>query len=90
VTDPACAIAAMKDKIADFGGNPTDLQVLGHAKTAKRPDRSLDIAATVASAPSLIAAGVTDVRVTCSLPRDIGEATDLLTELVEAFRAVTS
>jgi probable F420-dependent oxidoreductase len=89
VTDPAGAIAAMKEKIADLGGDPTGLQVLGHARTAKRPDRSLDIDATVASAPPLIAAGVTDVRVTCSLPRDIGEATDLLTELVEAFRAVT-
>jgi hypothetical protein len=64
--------------------------VLGHAKTVKRPDRFVDIAATVASAPPLIAAGVTDVRVTCSLPRDVGHATDLLTDLVEAFRAVTS
>jgi probable F420-dependent oxidoreductase len=89
VSDPVGAIATMKDKIADFGGDPTDLQVLGHAKTAKRPDRSVDIAATVASAPPLIAAGVTDVRVTLSLPRDVGAATDLLSELVEVFRTAT-
>lgn len=89
VSDPAGAIAAMKDKIADLGGDPVDLQVLGHATTVKRPDRTVDIAATVASAPPLISAGVTDVRVTMSLPREVSRATDLLTELVEAFRAAT-
>lgn len=89
VSDPAGAIAAMKDKIADLGGDPVDLQVLGHATTVKRPDGSVDIAATVASAPALISAGVTDVRVTMSLPREVSRATDLLTELVEAFRAAT-
>ncbi|TDH55029.1 TIGR03619 family F420-dependent LLM class oxidoreductase [Mycobacterium eburneum] len=89
IADPAGAIATMKDKIADLGGDPTDLQVLGHATTVKRTDGSVDLGATVASAPALIAAGVTDVRVTCSLPRDVGQARDLLTELVAAFRAVT-
>lgn len=89
IADPAGSIAAMKDKIAGFGGDPTDLEVLGHATTVKRPDRSVDVAATVASAPPLIAAGVTDVRVTLSVPRDISEATDLLSELVAAFHAAT-
>lgn len=90
VADPAGSIATMKDKIANLGGDPADLQVLGHATTVKRPDRSIDIAATVASAPTLISAGVTDVRVTCSLPSNVSQATDLLTELVEAFRAVAA
>ncbi|HEU4360451.1 MAG TPA: TIGR03619 family F420-dependent LLM class oxidoreductase [Mycobacterium sp.] len=89
ISDPAGAIAAMKAKVADFGGEPANLQVLGHAATVKGPGRSVDIAATVASAPPLIRAGVTDVRVTLSLPSDIDHATDLLTELVAAFRAVT-
>ncbi|OBI51844.1 LLM class F420-dependent oxidoreductase [Mycobacterium kyorinense] len=87
--DPAGAIAAMKDKLSDFGADPTDLQVLGHATTVKRPDRSVDIAATVASAPPLISAGVTDVRITMALPRNVNRATELLSELVEAFRAAT-
>ncbi|AEF37675.1 conserved hypothetical protein [Mycolicibacter sinensis] len=89
IRDPAGAIAAMKDRIAGLGGDPTGLQVLGHAKTVKRADGSLDPAATAASAPALVAAGVTDVRVTCSLPRDAEGATKLLSELVEAFRAAT-
>ncbi len=89
IQDPAGAIAEMKDRIAGHGGDPTGLQVLGHAKTVKRADGSLDTAATVASAPAMVAAGVTDVRVTCSLPRDTDRATELLSELVEAFRAAT-
>lgn len=88
IADPAGAIAAMKAKVAGFGGEPADLQVLGHATTVKRTDRSVDIAATVASAVPLIEAGVTDVRVTMSLPPDINHATDLLTELVAVFRTV--
>ncbi|MEO6792722.1 MAG: TIGR03619 family F420-dependent LLM class oxidoreductase [Mycobacterium sp.] len=87
--DPAGAIAAMKDRIAAIGGDPTGLQVLGHATTVKHSDGSVDTAATAASAPELVAAGVTDVRVTCALPRDAGRAADLLSELVEAFRFAT-
>lgn len=89
IQDPAGGIAAMKDRVAALGGDPAGLQVLGHARTVKRPDGSLDAAATAASAPALVAAGVTDVRVTCSLPREPGRATELLSELVEAFRAAT-
>lgn len=87
--DPAGGIAAMKDRITTLGGDPTGLQVLGHATTVKHPDGSVDTAATAASAPALVAAGVTDVRVTCALPRDAGRAVDLLSELVEAFRSET-
>lgn len=89
IADPAAAIAEMKDKITDLGGDPSDLEVLGHASTVKRADRTVDIKATAASAVPLIAAGVTDVRVTMSLPRDVSQATDLLAELVEAFRTET-
>lgn len=87
VSDPAGAIATMKDAIAELGGDPGGLQVLGHATTVKRPDRSIDLAATAASAIPLVAAGVTDVRVTMSLPRDTGQAADVLSELVAEFRS---
>ncbi len=82
IADPAGAIAAMKDRIAALGGDPAGLQVLGHAHTVKRPDGGVDVDATVASAVPLIAAGVTDVRVTLSLPRDADAAQVLLTEIV--------
>jgi probable F420-dependent oxidoreductase len=90
--DPAAAITAMKDAIDQNGGSATQaeqLQVQGNAATAKRADGSVDIAATVASAPALIEAGITDVRFTLSVPKDEAHATDLLAELVGAFHAVT-
>jgi probable F420-dependent oxidoreductase len=86
---PDTAIARMKDAIVDAGGDPSGLQVQGNAATAKRSDGSLDVAATVASAPALVAAGVTDVRFTLSIPKHRGHAVDLLSELVAAFHAVT-
>ncbi|MGA5545130.1 TIGR03619 family F420-dependent LLM class oxidoreductase [Mycobacterium sp. NPDC051198] len=89
IADPAGAITAMKDKISDLGGDPTGLQVLGHGRTVKREDRSVDLAASAASAVPLAAAGVTDVRFTLSLPRDVSRATDLLAELVAEFRSAT-
>jgi probable F420-dependent oxidoreductase len=87
--DPAAAIAAMKDAIERNGGDGSRLQVQGNATTAKAADGSVDIAATVASAPALIEAGITDVRFTLSIPKDEEPATELLSELVGAFHAVT-
>jgi probable F420-dependent oxidoreductase len=87
--DPAAAIAAMKDAIERNGGDGSRLQVQGNATTAKAADGSVDIAATVASAPALIEAGITDVRFTLSIPKDEEPAFELLSELVGAFHAVT-
>ena len=89
IADPYGAIPAMRDKIADLGGDAAGLQVLGHGRTVRRADRSIDLAASAASAVPLIAAGITDVRYTLSLPTDVDRARDLLTELVEEFRAAT-
>ncbi len=87
--DPGAAIATMKDAIVDAGGDPTGLQVQGNAVTTKRTDGSVDVEATVASAPPLVEAGITDVRFTLSIPKDQHHAIDLLADLVNAFRAVT-
>lgn len=87
--DPADAIARMKDAIVDAGGDADGLQVQGNAVTTKRGDGSIDVGATVASAPALVAAGITDVRFTLSIPKERQQAIDLLSELVSAFHAVT-
>jgi probable F420-dependent oxidoreductase len=87
--DPADAIARMQDAIVDAGGDAGGLQVQGNAVTVKRADGGVDIEATVASAPDLVAAGITDVRFTLSIPKDLQHASDLLSELVSAFHAVT-
>jgi 2-hydroxycyclohexanecarboxyl-CoA dehydrogenase len=43
-------------------GDPTELQVQGFASAVKRSDGSIDTKASVASVPTLVAAGVTDIR----------------------------
>jgi probable F420-dependent oxidoreductase len=83
------AIAAMKDKVIEFGGDPTDLQVQGIATVVKRSDRSIDVPATMALVPELVAAGVTDVRFPASFSADRDHAVETLSSLVEAFRQVT-
>jgi len=83
------AVAAMKDKVREFGGDPVDLQVQGIARVVKRNDGSIDLAATAAGVPALIAAGVTDVRFPASFSADRDLAVETLSSLVEAFRDVT-
>jgi probable F420-dependent oxidoreductase len=87
--DIPAAIAAMKDKVREFGGDPTDLQVQGIARVVKRSDGSIDLTATAAGVPALVAAGVTDVRFPASFSADRDGAVETLSSLVEAFRDVT-
>ncbi|MBE1549372.1 putative F420-dependent oxidoreductase [Mycobacterium sp. OAS707] len=89
-TDMPSAIAAMKDKIREFGGDPTDLQVQGVARAVKRDDGSIDFEASTAGVPALVAAGVTDVRFPASLSVEPDRAVQELSALVEAFRAATT
>jgi hypothetical protein len=84
------AIVAMKDKVLEFGGDPTDLQVQGVARAVKRNDGSIDYEASAAAVPALVAAGVTDVRFPASLTVDHDRALEILSPLVEVFRDVTS
>jgi probable F420-dependent oxidoreductase len=83
------SIAAMKDKVRGFGGDPTDLQVQGVAKIVKRDDGSTDFAASAATAVPLVEAGVTDVRFPAALTVDGDRAVEMLSLLVEAFRDAT-
>jgi hypothetical protein len=79
----------MKDKVREFGGDPTDLQVQGVARVVKADDGSMDYAASAAGVPALVAAGVTDVRFQASLTVEHDRAVEILSSLVKAFRDVT-
>lgn len=79
----------MKRAIADVGGDPSDLHVQGSANLVKGPDGAIDVHATVAPVPQILADGGTDIRFAGSLPTDPLEATELLSALVRAFRDVT-
>ena len=83
------SVPAMKSAIADVGGDPSELQVQGTVVLVKNADGAIDINASVAPVPKQVAAGATDVRFAGSLPRDLRQATEQLSQLVTAFREVT-
>lgn len=89
ITDLGAAIPAMKRAIADAGADPAGLQVQGSAGLLRGADRRIDVAASVAAVPSIVADGATDIRFSGSLPSDPRQAHELLVELVSAFRKVT-
>ena len=83
------SVPAMKQAIADVGGDPSDLEVQGAAALVKDADGAIDIDATVASVPKQVAAGATDIRFAGSPPKDPRQATEQLSQLVSVFREVT-
>ena len=89
ITDLGEAIPAMKRAIADAGADPAGLQVQGSAALLRGSDRRIDVAASVAAVPRIVADGATDIRFSGSLPSDPGQAHEVLAELVSAFRKVT-
>jgi probable F420-dependent oxidoreductase len=89
ITDLGGAIPAMKRAIADIGADPDGLQVQGSAGLLRGADRRIDVAASVAGVPRMVADGATDIRFSGSLPSDPGQAQDVLAELVDAFRKIT-
>jgi probable F420-dependent oxidoreductase len=83
------SVPAMKQAIADVGGDPTNLEVQGSAALKKGADGALDIDACLAPVSRQVAAGATDIRFSGSLPDDLAQATEQLSQLVNAFREVT-
>jgi probable F420-dependent oxidoreductase len=87
--DLPAAITEMKEKVVAHGGDPSDLQVQGSVRAVKGNSGSIDYAASMASVPALVAAGVTDVRFTLVVPAARDRAVEVLSPLVRAFRDVT-
>lgn len=85
--DVQSGIKEMWELVAAEGRDPEDLQVVGTLRTVKDGDGKPDVKATVAGAPALVDAGVTDVRTAFPVPDDPSAAEDTLSELVGAFRA---
>jgi probable F420-dependent oxidoreductase len=80
------AVPAMKQTIADVGGDPSHLEVQGTAVLAKQGDGSIDIEASLAPVPKLLAAGATDIRFAGSPPSDPAQ----MAQLVDGFRKIAS
>jgi probable F420-dependent oxidoreductase len=86
--DVKTGIRAMRDALAAVGRDGSDLDVVG-TLPARKAKGGLDVAATMEAVPDLVTAGVTDLRMTVSIPRDPSEAEDVLSPIVEGFRAAT-
>ena len=83
-------IAKMRAAVSELGRDPSDLGVVGNLMMERNADGDVDIEATMAKAPAMVDAGVTDFRLYPMPPRDRSGATAYLTELVSRFRAATS
>jgi probable F420-dependent oxidoreductase len=84
--NPVAGIARVREALETAGRSPEGFQVTGHLPIVKSSDRSIDLAQTMSAVPDLVAAGITDLRVTLSLPLEEQAAIDRLSPLALAFR----
>ncbi|HEX3288459.1 MAG TPA: TIGR03619 family F420-dependent LLM class oxidoreductase [Mycobacterium sp.] len=89
ITSLDVSVPAMKQAIADAGGDPSGLEVQGAAVLVKDADGGIDVNASVAPIPAQVAAGATDIRFAGTPPKDPLQAADELAELVRIFKEVT-
>lgn len=87
VADPAGGVASMRQAMDDLGRDPATVQVTSYLRAVKGDDGALDLAATMAAARPLVELGITDFKVPVAVPDGVEPATELLSDVVEAFRA---
>src|SRR5262249_52599965 len=83
-------IKEMKERLAEVGRDPSDLQVTGTLRLVKADDGSLDLDRTMEQVPTLAEAGLTDARAAFPLPDDPSARLDALSEIVATFRAAAA
>lgn len=87
VAGVAASIPAMRQALEDQGRDPAGIQVAGTLPVVAGED-GVDLDATMAKVPPLVAAGVTDFRAYLPIPAGVDAATEYLAGVVEAFDAV--
>jgi probable F420-dependent oxidoreductase len=87
--DVRTGIEKMRAAMQELGRDPSEIQVVGNLPVVRGGDQ-LDLDATMAGAPALVEAGVTDVRLYVMAPPGRDEATDYLTDVVSRFRGAVS
>jgi probable F420-dependent oxidoreductase len=87
--DIGTGIGAMREALAKVGRDPDSVEVVGRLPTVRDKDGSIEVTATMEIVPELSALGVTDFRMTVSVPKSPSEAEDFLHPIVEAFRIAT-
>jgi hypothetical protein len=79
----------MRDRIAATGTSPDALEVVANLRVRTSDNGVLDLDATLAPVPALVAAGATDLRVRFPAFAPGVDAEPALREFVTAFRSVT-
>lgn len=87
VADPQRGLREMRQAIDDLGRDPGTIQVTSYLRPVRDADGALDLAGTMAAAPPLVELGVTDFKVPVAVPDGVEAGTEMLSEVVEAFRA---
>jgi probable F420-dependent oxidoreductase len=88
--DPVTSIPRMREAVAAAGGDATGYQVAGTLPVVRSVDKKVDVPATMAGVPPLVAAGVTDFRANLAVPASYDGAVETLSELTDAFRGATA
>jgi probable F420-dependent oxidoreductase len=82
--DPAGGIARMRAAVQAEGRDPDGIEVTMGLRPV-RTDDGVDLEATMAPVPDLVAAGVTDLRLPLPTPPGLDAATEALSDAVAAF-----
>lgn len=84
--DLAGSIPRMRAAVAEHGGDPDGIGVVGSLKVVTDDAGAIDADATVAPVAAAIASGVTAFHTSAALPPDVDDAVVALEPLVSAFR----
>ena len=89
-TNVVGGIARMRDLLADLDlhPRPEGFEVQGTLPLVRDDGGTPDLDRTMAAVPGLLAAGVTDCRMAVPVPEGADAATEVLAEVVAAFREV--
>lgn len=88
--DPVSSIPRMREAVEAAGGDPSSIGVAGTLPVVRTDDGAVDLDATMAAVPALVAAGVTDFRGRFPVLDGDDAAAEYLAGVVAAFRAVTT
>ncbi len=86
VADTVSGIEPLREALQAAGRDPEGFQIKGMLPAVTDGDGRPDLPRSMEAVPGMVKAGVTDFRIAFAIPSDPAAATDLLFEVVDAFR----
>jgi probable F420-dependent oxidoreductase len=86
--DPMPAVKIIHSHLTEAGRDPTGFKILGTIQVVNRSDATPDIEKTMELVGPWFEAGITDFRVRLQPPGELEPATEYLSNVAKAFRAV--